>query len=52
MKRQIGPHPYKDEQNIYYAGFNSVVATSLSSFGWGWHNEAEIQVCDAFNPPQ
>ena len=36
--------PMPQVQSVYYAGLASVVTARLSSFGWGWHNEAGIQV--------
>ncbi|MDR1045195.1 MAG: amidohydrolase family protein [Candidatus Adiutrix sp.] len=36
--------PQRDVQNIYYAGLNPVVTVPISTYGWGWHNEAGIQV--------
>ncbi len=36
--------PLPQVQRCYYAGFNSEVTARLSLYGWGWHNEAGIQV--------
>ena len=36
------PHP--DVQATYYARLDPVVEARVSVFGWGWHNEAGIQV--------
>lgn len=36
--------PCREVQSVYYGGFNPVVTARLSSYGWGWHNEAGIQV--------
>ena len=38
-----GP-PMLPVQRLYYAGFNKEAVARLSLFGWGWHNEAGIQV--------
>ena len=38
-----GP-PYPAVQRHYYAGFEAEVTSRLSLAGWGWHNEAGIQV--------
>ena len=38
-----GP-PMLQVQRLYYAGFNKEAVARLSLFGWGWHNEAGIQV--------
>lgn len=38
-----GP-PLADVQRHYYAGFDKEVSVRLSLYGWGWHNEAGIQV--------
>ena len=38
-----GP-PLRAVQEPYYGGFNKDVTGRLSLFGWGWHNEAGIQV--------
>ncbi|HBO38307.1 MAG TPA: amidohydrolase [Pasteurellaceae bacterium] len=36
--------PYPQVQQAYYRGFNREVSARLSMFGWGWHNEAGIQL--------
>ena len=36
--------PMPQVQSVYYAGLAAVVSARLSTFGWGWHNEAGIQV--------
>ena len=36
--------PMPQVQSVYYAGLTPVVSARLSTFGWGWHNEAGIQV--------
>ena len=36
------PHP--DVQNVCYARLPEIIEARLSLFGWGWHNEAGIQV--------
>ena len=36
--------PMPQVQSVYYAGLANVVTARLSVFGWGWHNEAGIQV--------
>lgn len=36
--------PLPAVQLFYYAGFDKEVTARLSLFGWGWHNEAGIQV--------
>lgn len=38
-----GP-PLRAVQEPYYGGFNKDLTRRLSLFGWGWHNEAGIQV--------
>ena len=38
-----GP-PFPAVQRHYYAGFDAEVTRRLSLAGWGWHNEAGIQV--------
>ena len=38
-----GP-PLHAVQQPYYGGFNPDLSARLSLFGWGWHNEAGIQV--------
>ena len=38
-----GP-PLPAVQRPYYAGFDKEVTARLSLYGWGWHNEAGIQV--------
>ena len=38
-----GP-PMLAVQQPYYGGFNPDLTARLSLFGWGWHNEAGIQV--------
>ena len=38
-----GP-PLHAVQQPYYGGFNADLTARLSLFGWGWHNEAGIQV--------
>jgi uncharacterized protein len=38
-----GP-PFMDVQRMYYAGFNAEASARLSLYGWGWHNEAGIQI--------
>ena len=38
-----GP-PLHSVQQAYYGGFNPDLTARLSLFGWGWHNEAGIQV--------
>lgn len=38
-----GP-PLPAVQQPYYSGFNKDVTARLSLYGWGWHNEAGIQV--------
>lgn len=38
-----GP-PLHAVQQPYYGGFNPELTARLSLFGWGWHNEAGIQV--------
>ena len=36
--------PLPQVQQAYYAGLGKAVTARLSLFGWGWHNEAGIQV--------
>ena len=36
--------PLPQVQQPYYGGFAKTVTARLSLFGWGWHNEAGIQV--------
>jgi uncharacterized protein len=36
--------PLPQVQKPYYGGFDKEVSGRLSLFGWGWHNEAGIQV--------
>jgi predicted TIM-barrel fold metal-dependent hydrolase len=36
--------PLPEVQLHYYDGFDQEVSARLSMFGWGWHNEAGIQV--------
>ena len=36
--------PLPQVQQPYYGGLDKVVTARLSLFGWGWHNEAGIQV--------
>jgi len=36
--------PLPQVQKPYYGGFEKEVTARLSLFGWGWHNEAGIQV--------
>ncbi len=36
--------PAPQVQSIYYANLGTTVSARLSAFGWGWHNEAGIQV--------
>lgn len=38
-----GP-PLPAVQQPYYSGFNPDLSARLSLYGWGWHNEAGIQV--------
>ena len=38
-----GP-PLPQVQQPYYGGLRKVVTARLSLFGWGWHNEAGVQV--------
>ena len=38
-----GP-PFPEVQQNYYAGFDDEVTSRFSLAGWGWHNEAGIQV--------
>lgn len=38
-----GP-PQPAVQHVYYAGYSPELTGRLSLFGWGWHNEAGIQV--------
>lgn len=36
--------PHKEVQELYYGGFDDLLSARLSLHGWGWHNEAGIQV--------
>ena len=36
--------PMPQVQSTYYGGLGAVISARLSAFGWGWHNEAGIQV--------
>ena len=36
--------PMPRVQSVYYAGLATAVSARLSVFGWGWHNEAGVQV--------
>ncbi len=36
--------PMPQVQSIYYAGLAPAVSARLSTFGWGWHNEAGVHV--------
>ncbi len=36
--------PVPEVQRHYYDGFDLEVSARLSMFGWGWHNEAGIQI--------
>ena len=36
--------PCSSLQHDYYGGFNPLVETSFSLYGWGWHAEAGIQL--------
>ena len=36
--------PLPQVREPYYGGFDKEVSARLSMFGWGWHNEAGIQV--------
>lgn len=36
--------PLLDVQKPYYGGLDNEVTARLSMFGWGWHNEAGVQV--------
>lgn len=36
--------PESSVQGLYYDGFEREVSARLSTFAWGWHNEAGIQV--------
>ena len=36
--------PLPQVQKPYYGGLNKEVTARLSLFGWGWHNEAGVQV--------
>jgi uncharacterized protein len=38
-----GP-PLLEVQRPYYGGFDKEVTARLSLYGWGWHNEAGVQV--------
>jgi len=38
-----GP-PLPEVQRLYYSGFGKEVTARLSLYGWGWHNEAGVQV--------
>jgi predicted TIM-barrel fold metal-dependent hydrolase len=38
-----GP-PLPEVQRPYYSGFGKEVTARLSLYGWGWHNEAGVQV--------
>jgi uncharacterized protein len=38
-----GP-PLREVQRPYYGGFDKEVTARLSLYGWGWHNEAGVQV--------
>ena len=38
-----GP-PLPEVQRPYYGGFGKEVTARLSLYGWGWHNEAGVQV--------
>jgi uncharacterized protein len=38
-----GP-PLPEVQRPYYGGFDKEVTARLSLYGWGWHNEAGVQV--------
>ncbi len=38
-----GP-PLREVQKPYYSGFDPDVSARLSTFGWGWHSEAGLQV--------
>jgi len=37
-------YPHPDVQKVYYSGLGDELSARLSIFGWGWHNEAGIQV--------
>ena len=36
--------PLQQVREPYYGGLEKVVSARLSLFGWGWHNEAGVQV--------
>lgn len=36
--------PIRDVQKFYYGGLSPVVSARLSLHGWGWHNEAGVQI--------
>ena len=36
--------PVRQVRDVYYGGFEKEISARLSVFGWGWHNEAGIQV--------
>lgn len=37
-------YPHKDVQKVYYSGFDSLVTSLFSLYGWGWHNESGVQI--------
>ena len=36
--------PIRQVQEVYYAGLGDQLSARLSMYGWGWHNEAGIQI--------
>ena len=36
--------PIRQVQEVYYAGLGDQLSARLSLYGWGWHNEAGIQI--------
>ena len=36
--------PIRQVQEVYYAGLGDRLSARLSMYGWGWHNEAGIQI--------
>lgn len=36
--------PMRQVQQVYYAGLGDQLSARLSLYGWGWHNEAGVQV--------
>lgn len=36
--------PIRQVQEVYYAGLGDQLSARLSMYGWGWHNEAGVQI--------